>query len=71
MSDWVDVGEKLPDDCELVLFRLGKLLAPKTEKGIWLAGCGSFETEYSCEFFTVDEVTHWMPLPKPPETKND
>lgn len=68
---WINVNDKLPSDCDLVLFRLGKLLAPKTEKGIWLDGVKSFETEYSCEFFTVDEVTHWMPLPNPPEVSNE
>lgn len=67
LEPWVSVNDRLPNDCDLVLFRLGNLLSPKTEKGIWLAGAGTFETEYSCEFYSVDEVTHWMPLPEPPK----
>jgi len=69
MCDWISVGERLPEDCELVLFRTGNLVAEKTEKGIWLGGCEAFETEYECEYYSIDEVTHWMPLPKPPTTK--
>lgn len=68
MSDWVSVDDRLPCDFELVLFRLGKLLAPKTEKGMWLGGIGAFEVDYSCDFYNVNEVTHWMPLPDPPIT---
>ena len=67
MSEWIKVEDRLPNDCDLVLFRCGNLIAPKTEKGIWLGGIKQFEVEYTCEFHCVDEVTHWMLLPQPPK----
>ncbi len=66
MSEWIKVEDKLPNDAQLVLFRLAH--RAKTEKGIYLAGCGTFETEYCCDWYSPDDVTHWMPLPQPPET---
>jgi hypothetical protein len=65
MNDWISVDDRLPDDAELVLFRL--LNRPKTDKGIWLAGCKTFETEYTCDYYFVEDVTHWIPLPPPPK----
>ena len=62
--NWTSVGEKLPGESELVLFRLRN--RPKTEKGIHLAGCKTFESEYSFDYYNYNEVSHWMPLPDPP-----
>lgn len=64
-NEWISVGDRLPKDAQLVLFRLKN--ATKTEKGMHLAGCKTFETEYSCDFYNYDDVTHWMPLPTPPK----
>ena len=66
MSEWVSVKDRLPEDAQLVLFRLRQ--RAKTEKGIHLAGCQTFETEYCCDFYDYDDVSHWMPLPQPPES---
>jgi hypothetical protein len=67
MSEWISVEDRLPEDAQLVLFRLRQ--RAKTEKGIHLAGCKTFETEYCCDFYDYDDVSHWMPLPQPPETE--
>lgn len=65
MSQWISVSDRLPDDAQLVLFRLK--YRGKTEKGIHLAGGENFETEYSCDWYQYDEVSHWMPLPDAPK----
>jgi hypothetical protein len=67
MSEWISVEDRLPEDAQLVLFRLRQ--RAKTEKGIHLAGCQTFETEYCCDFYDYDDVSLWMPLPHPPETE--
>lgn len=67
MSEWIKCSERLPDDAQLVLFRLKN--RAKTEKGIHLAGCQTFETEYCCDWHHYEEVSHWMPLPNPPEAE--
>lgn len=67
MSDWISVKDRLPKAEEKVLayeaafdsmsiaFRL-----PDTENYI-----------NDGDFYTLDAVTHWMPLPKPPEEPHD
>lgn len=67
MSEWIKISELLPGDAQLVLFRLKD--RPETEKGIHLAGCRTFETEYCCEWYHYEDVTHWMPLPAAPEAE--
>lgn len=68
MTEWISVKDRLPQAKEMVLayeaafdsmsmaFRL-----PNTEEFINVG-----------DYYTLDAVTHWMPLPKPPkETHND
>jgi hypothetical protein len=67
MSEWISVKDRLPEIGVDVLISYGGLpfyhLAFLTHNGDikWFNGNHS-NTEYS-----LDDVTHWMPLPKPPE----
>ena len=69
-NEWVSVEERLPEDKQIVLFHQkngfiycaeyfagNKLLSPAwfIDNDCWEAG----------------EVTHWMPLPEPPERQED
>lgn len=63
---WVSVDERLPEDGERVVFKHNRSSD---------IGCGVFAT--SCNvFFTLDNlyfsnnISHWMPLPTPPEAKS-
>jgi hypothetical protein len=56
MSDWISVKDRLPTDGEPVL-------TYDTEDDVMR--CTSFETWGNVANF--DYLTHWMPLPKPPQ----
>lgn len=59
--EWISVKDRLPKENCIVVFS-------HSIRG-YFAGVfrhGKFtETLDDCEFF--DEITHWMPLPKPPK----
>ena len=70
MSEWISVKERLPGEGKDVLVYAtskfiggSKITTDRLEEGekhpIWIYTHGWFE------------VTHWMPLPEPPEEKND
>ena len=62
MPRWIPVTERLPEDTTEVLVCSG-IFAPFTEvafyDGLWYSAWDG-ETE-------IESVTHWMPLPEPPE----
>lgn len=63
-SEWIKVSDRLPD--ELVNeFHLRKLYVNVSRYGTMVGFfmCGKFWINYACE---IKNVTHWMPLPKPP-----
>ena len=55
---WISVRDRLPENGLTVLL-YSKIDEIQTG---WLSGL-SFETSYDC----ISDVTHWMPLPEPPE----
>ena len=58
MSEWIPVSERLPEESRLVIVEGG--VASYLE-GVWF-------THTRCEASIIQwEVTHWMPLPEPPE----
>jgi len=70
---WIPVGERLPeknysDIGDEVLVKLGypleRTAAMKFDEGVFYSGgWGSPSTDWT------DKVTHWMPLPEPPEVE--
>ena len=57
---WIGVDERLPE-------KSGKYIVCTTKKSVY---CTRFETHHSGGDFMTDintHVTHWMPLPEPPE----
>lgn len=66
--NWIKTKDRLPecgsDDCseELIICVDGEVF---TGTRYWERD-KIFMDEMDCEF-TLDEVSHWMPLPKPPE----
>ena len=62
-QEWIPVTERLPEYGSHILTFGGKdLVGCKTYYGV-------FEKIVGVRFgkITIDEVTHWMPLPEPPE----
>ena len=59
---WIPVSERLPEDWTMVLFTNGVT-----------RGIGQFDKDgfydYWYEYSFNKPVTHWMPLPNPPEVK--
>ena len=64
MSEWISVKDRLPEDRKAVLIRCPEIKCSFT--AIWREG--------TWEYFGASsqpvrfEVTHWQPLPPPPET---
>ena len=62
--EWISVGERLPKDDEDILAYFvadeeSRIVPVNYAKGVW----------FDCVFNTViaiENITHWMPLPKPP-----
>lgn len=61
MSDWISVDERLPfdDSYVLVLMANGAVFSDN------VMHCCKYSERYG---FDRSRVTHWMPLPQPPES---
>lgn len=61
MSEWISVDEKMPQQMSDVLVTDGNDV-----KAMWWNGekWDSWAARYSLD---TDEVTHWQPLPEPPQ----
>lgn len=68
---WISVEDKLPQSHEEVM--IWPIINSYGERRTaWIGMDGDWlyalETEHVCDDFKVEtEITHWMPLPKPPE----
>lgn len=74
-AEWISVEERLPDNCRAVLVALEGLTiggAPAMVIGSYSGGfwmiADADGTHYLTKYMRC-VVTHWMPLPKPPQMK--
>ena len=65
MSEWISVEDKLPDKPGVykVKGRRGSIGAHSVVERT------HFNGQSWASFFDWDKVTHWMPLPEPPEAE--
>lgn len=59
---WIPVSERLPDEYTNVLVMSKRFEEPKIDQ-VWIIR--------GEKIWTLDYVTHWMPLPKPPQKDGD
>jgi hypothetical protein len=62
MNQWISVKDRLPDFCQHYLVTNGRaqMVAAFNLSGVW----DFFD---NAVFWDSEDVTHWMPLPQPPE----
>lgn len=67
MNKWISVEDRFPEEYEDVLMRVTCGSGFKVEQGYYKCG----DSWVNCWFETRNKnlypVTHWMPLPSPPE----
>lgn len=71
MSDWIDVDERLPDKSGRYMV-VHQTIKPVKNKSTPVDIDRYDENEKAWDFFTsgiMQKVTHWMPLPEPPISK--
>ena len=72
--EWISVKDRLPEwknirDCKSYYVYLNNSFGCKYDVWVYV-GNGKWWWEQQDETFT-DAVTHWMPLPKPPESEEE
>ena len=64
--EWISVNDSLPEKDVLILFYDGETI--RFGEYVWY---GQYENDYRWydELYHkyITDITHWMPLPKPPE----
>jgi hypothetical protein len=68
MSEWVSVDDRLPDDIQNVLVTNGLEVTFGWWRPIRYEWCVSI---FDGGDVVDDTVTHWMPLPQPPEVDDE
>ena len=64
-NEWVSVEERLPVEAKKVLCFLALSGGPMVETGYYMGDEGWYYTGVEAPHHGI--VTHWMPLPEPPE----
>jgi hypothetical protein len=69
MSEWISVEVRLPelDVVVDVYSRQPQCKSGQRITGSWLEGSGEWSTIHDGFFRSIPDVTHWMPLPNPPQ----
>ena len=72
---WIPVSERLPEDGESVLIAVDSAFAPYCHvyEAFHHSAATQWATANGLYFHGVEyaRVTHWMPLPEPPEVSHD
>jgi len=64
--EWISVEDRLPEDNDQYLVKVPN--SPFNRKGFAVSGFSkSIKPNFSYDRTHMDSVTHWMPLPNPPE----
>lgn len=66
MAEWISVKERLPEPFISVLLCVPKLAPFPTVIEGYMSDAGTFHN-VRLLYDTIVQVTHWMPLPEPPE----
>ena len=64
-SKWISVEDKLPDKCTNYLVYFGKGIGTTMKTAVWLPEKRIWKGAEA--YSTLNGITHWMLLPKPPE----
>lgn len=67
MSNWIPVSERLPEDGKQVLIYATSMYIDLFEDESFLHD--NYAEHMNIVGGNVRPVTHWMPLPEPPETE--
>ena len=64
VQEWIPVDDRLPEDWTdvLVSSRFGFL-----ETAVYTGNPGKWRIGWNGDMLEADSITHWMPLPQPPE----
>lgn len=63
VNRWIPCSDKLPGDTTCVLVTDGELMAITSYRdGEW-----EYHDQYGNHYELYGQITHWMPLPEPPE----
>ena len=60
--EWISIKERYPETSDIVLVSDGEEVAPMRYFGQYKGS-----DDWSSYFHNVLDVTHWMPLPEPPQ----
>ena len=64
MNNWISVKDRLPEEEYVLCYQGGSCRTPNIRVG--------FRSSFSGHWFpNLYNVTHWMPLPNPPEVNNE
>lgn len=71
VNQWISVDDRLPDKCNNYLVYFGKSIGIRMKTACWLPEKRIWKGAEA--YSTLNGITHWMPLPEPPEevTQND
>ena len=65
--NWIDIKDCYPEEDGMLVVVFDPHNHPTVWPAKWNAACKAFDANGG--WFEKDEVTHWMPLPPPPKSK--
>jgi len=67
MSEWISVKDRLPEEDEFIF--IASVPLDEVDFGVYVDrgdGTKAFKNPY-IGYYIYPQITHWMPLPKPPK----